>query len=51
MCSMLENLRFFHISSKNHDDADIANRKKYSAPAGAVTMFLVFPFDQKLVAL
>ena len=37
---MLENLGFFHISSKNPVDADIANRKHYSAPAGAVTMFL-----------
>ena len=36
---MLENLGFFHISSKNPVDADIANRKHYSAPAGAVTMF------------
>ena len=29
---------FFHISSKNPVDADISNRKHYSAPAGAVTM-------------
>ena len=39
-CYMLENLGFFHISSKNPVDADIANRKHYSPPAGAVTMFL-----------
>ena len=31
------NLGFLHISSKNPVDADIANRKHYSAPAGAVT--------------
>ena len=37
---MLENLGFFHISSKYPVDADIANRKHYSAPAGAVTKFL-----------
>ena len=36
---MLENLAFFHNSSKTPDDADIANRKHYSAPAGALTMF------------
>ena len=36
---MLENLGFFHILSKNPVDADIGNRKHYSAPAGAVTMF------------
>ena len=29
----------FHNSSKTPDDADIANRKHYSAPAGALTMF------------
>ena len=39
-CYMLENLAFFHNSSKTPDDADIANRKHYSAPAGALTMFL-----------
>ena len=39
-CYMLENLSFFHNSSKTPDDADIANRKHYSAPAGALTMFL-----------
>jgi len=33
------NLGFLHISSKNPVDADIANRKHYSAPAGALTMF------------
>ena len=33
------NLGFLHISSKNPVDADIANRKHYSAPAGAVTKF------------
>ena len=38
-CYMLENLAFFHNSSKTPDDADIANRKHYSAPAGALTMF------------
>ena len=36
---MLEYPTFFHISSKNPDDADIANRKHYSAPEGALTMF------------
>ena len=39
-CYMLENLAFFHNSSKTPDDADIANRKHYSAPAGALTKFL-----------
>ena len=39
---MLEYPTFFHISSKNPDDADIANRKHYSAPEGALTMFLIF---------
>ena len=39
-CYMLENLAFFHNSSKTPDDADIANCKHYSAPAGALTMFL-----------
>ena len=34
------NLGFLHISSKKPVDADIANRKHYSAPAGAVTVFL-----------
>ena len=34
---MLETLGFLHISSKNPVDADIANRKHYSAPAGALT--------------
>ena len=38
---MLEYPTFFHISSKNPDDADIANRKHYSAPEGALT-FLVY---------
>ena len=38
-CFMLENLAFFHNSSKTPDNADIANRKHYSAPAGALTMF------------
>ena len=38
---MLEYPTFFHISSKNPDDADIANRKHYSAPEGALTKFLV----------
>ena len=38
---MLENLAFFHNSSKTPDDADIANRKHYSAPAGALTKFFV----------
>ena len=38
-CFMLENLTFFHNSPKTPDDADIANRKHYSAPAGALTMF------------
>ena len=33
------NLGFLHISSKNPVDADIANRKHYSAPAGTVTFF------------
>ena len=37
---MLETLGFLHISSKNPVDADIANRKHYSAPAGALTMFI-----------
>ena len=37
---MLEYPTFFHISSKNPDDADIANRKHYSAPEGALTKFL-----------
>ena len=36
-CFMLENLAFFHNSSKTPDNADIANRKHYSAPAGALT--------------
>ena len=40
-CFMLENLAFFHNSSKTPDNADIANRKHYSAPAGALTLFLV----------
>ena len=40
---MLEYPTFFHISSKNPDDADIANRKHYSAPEGALTMFLDEP--------
>ena len=38
-CYMLENLAFFHNSSKTPDDADIANRKHYSAPAGPLTIF------------
>ena len=38
-CFMLENLMFFHNSSKTPDNADIANRKHYSAPAGALTKF------------
>ena len=38
-CFMLENLAFFHNSSKTPDNADIANRKHYSAPAGALTLF------------
>ena len=38
-CYMLENLAFFHNSFKTPDDADIANCKHYSAPAGALTMF------------
>ena len=41
-CFMLENLAFFHNSSKTPDNADIANRKHYSAPAGALTLFLGF---------
>ena len=41
-CYMLETLGFFHISSKNPVDADIANRKHYSAPAGALTLFFLF---------
>ena len=42
---MLETLGFFHISSKNPVDADIANRKHYSAPAGALTfLFMVKRF-------
>ena len=36
---MLETLGFLHISSKNPVDADIANRKHYSAPAGALTFY------------
>ena len=44
-CFMLENLAFFHNSSKTPDNADIANRKHYSAPAGALTMFLAIDFD------
>ena len=36
------NLGFLHISSKNPVDADIANRKHYSAPAGAVTFVFVY---------
>ena len=44
---MLETLGFLHISSKNPVDADIANRKHYSAPAGALTLFLgVFGFQK-----
>ena len=43
-CYMLENLVFFHNSSKTLDDADIANGKRYSAPAGALTMFLFLYF-------
>ena len=31
----------FHNSSKTPDDADIANRRHYSAPAGALTMFFL----------
>ena len=38
---MLETLGFLHISSKN-PVADIANRKHYSAPAGALTMYLPY---------
>ena len=41
-CFMLEKLAFFHNSSKTPDNADIANRKHYSAPAGALTMFFIF---------
>ena len=37
---MLEYPTFFHISSKNPDDADIANRKHYSAPEGALTIIM-----------
>ena len=40
-CFMLENLAVFHNSSKTPDNADIANRKHYSAPAGALTMFFL----------
>ena len=43
-CYMLENLAFFHNSSKTPDDADIANRKHYSAPAGALTKFFCATF-------
>ena len=41
-CYMLENLAFFHNSSKTPDDADIANCKHYSAPAGALTFLGLF---------
>ena len=50
-CYMLENLAFFHNSSKTPDDADIANRKHYSAPAGALTMFLVKGNDMVVVGI
>ena len=45
-CFMLENLAFFHNSSKTPDKADIANRKHYSAPAGALTMFSPLTFGK-----
>ena len=51
---MLENLAFFHNSSKTPDDADIANRKHYSAPAGALTKFfgrMRLAFREQLVVL
>ena len=49
---MLENLAFFHNSSKTPDDADIANRKHYSAPAGALTMFsYMFPLNMMFVVI
>ena len=41
---MLETLGFLHISSKNPVDADIANRKHYSAPAGALTCMFFTDF-------